>query len=388
MLSDVREETFIVLIPHAETARRAEPWKAEMRWDTATELGDPPPFLKSLKDFIGETGQSTCTCSVGKNSLLTLYLTDPAEMAGLKLAAKISEVTTESAATERTAASQENVAVDTTEEAKPTATPSPALLEVTQTEATTAGPPTEATTATTQIQDTARVFGPSSAAVSQPSAGQWLTTLPDPEPEADTQPRFIKCVSVSTQATSKVQFSGLRMRDGESAAAAEPDKDGENDETGPEKWAAADRTHGLVHRGGEYETFPKSAEDARKEGADKDLETDLCRGLIDRTAAGWKHCEERRGAPPSRRETPDAGKPENGAKSGGNQNPLSDEDSHFYYFNGVLKRVDNAQFYRKRQRRSSRATEKGLTERQRQTQENLQRYIQRLVKKNEAEHFK
>lgn len=36
-------------------------------------------------------------------------------------------------------------------------------------------------------------------------------------------------------------------------------------------------------------------------------------------------------------EAPDAGNLENPPIS--DQNPLSDEDDHFYYFNGVLKRV-------------------------------------------------
>lgn len=85
----------------------------------------------------------------------------------------------------------------------------------------------------------------------------------------------------------------------------------------------------------------------------------LCRGLIDRTEAGWAHCLERRGGPPpnplSAWETADVRKLQKDPSGGLSQNPLiSDEEDHFYYFDGVLKRVqNNVRVYRRRRRRRS-----------------------------------
>lgn len=87
----------------------------------------------------------------------------------------------------------------------------------------------------------------------------------------------------------------------------------------------------------------------------------LCRGLIDRTDAGWAHCLGRQGGPPSNPfsawETADGRKLQKDPSGEISRNPLiSDDEGHFYYFDGVLKRVqNNARVYRRRQRRRRRS---------------------------------
>lgn len=271
--SDVRQETFIMLIPHAEMKTQAEPSKAEnteMRWETIKDQGDPPSFIKSLKDFISKTDKSKWKCFVGQTSLLKLYIIDTVEMTDLKLAKKASEVTTISAATEKTEAATENVSFTTTEEANTTAEesviPSPPSLKAMKPEATTAGFLTEATTVKMEIQDATEVFSQSNTTEIQPSRDQRQTTLPDPEPETDFEPKL--GTTHNGPVTSKVQFSGLRMRD--DVLPKKLDKDTENIKEVFENWTVDDIKHGLVHRGGEAQTFSKSSEDIQKKDADKE----------------------------------------------------------------------------------------------------------------------
>ncbi|XP_023194472.1 uncharacterized protein LOC111609563 [Xiphophorus maculatus] len=281
------------------------------------------------------------------------------EMTDIRLAKKISGVTT----------TEENVAFRTTGEAKTAADesviPTPSAKEF-QTETTTARPLTEATTTKMEIQDTTEVFSQSSTTDIQPSGDQRQTTLPDPEPETDSEPRFKKHTTPNAHATTNVQFSGLRMRDDGPVVAPKHGEDAEDDEEGSENWAGEDRKPGLVHHGGESQTFSKSSEDIQKEDAEKDMKAPdgpapLCRGLIDRTEAGWAHCLERQGRPPpnplSAWETADVRKLQKDPSGGLRQNPLiSDEEDHFYYFDGVLKRVqNNVRVYSRRQRRRRRS---------------------------------
>jgi len=76
------------------------------------------------------------------------------------------------------------------------------------------------------------------------------------------------------------------------------------------------------------------------------------------------------------------------------RNPVSDdENDHFYYLDGVLKRVWN-NFYpfynrQKHQRRSHSNTENGVTEQnKRDSHENLLSYIKRLTERNKLNHLK
>lgn len=80
----------------------------------------------------------------------------------------------------------------------------------------------------------------------------------------------------------------------------------------------------------------------------------LCRGLIHRTEAGWKHCVERlRGSKRVSTEEPthtiqDPG----GTRDGGSLR--DDEYDHFYYLDGVLKR-EKSHFYPDSKRQGSQA---------------------------------
>lgn len=102
----------------------------------------------------------------------------------------------------------------------------------------------------------------------------------------------------------------------------------------------------------------------------------LCRGLIHRTEAGWKHCLERFAGVSSGEPTKDA------FKDAGEQehatDPLNDDEyEHFYYFDGVLKRVqNNFHPYNQRQRRRKRSREDS------ENRGILHGYIQQLVLKN------
>ncbi|XP_043951949.1 uncharacterized protein LOC122819346 isoform X1 [Gambusia affinis] len=210
------------------------------------------------------TDKSKCKCLVGIGSLLKLYLIDTMEMTDIRIAKKVSGVTT----------TEENVAFRTTGEAKTTADesviPTPLVKEI-QTETTTVRPLTEATATKMKIQDTTEVFSQSSTTDIQSSGDQRQTTLPDPEPETDSEPGFKKHTTPNARAMSNVQFSGLRMRDDGRVVATKHEEDAEGDEKGSENWAGEDRKAGLVHHGGESQTFSKSSEAIRKEDAEKDM---------------------------------------------------------------------------------------------------------------------
>ncbi|XP_015243010.1 PREDICTED: uncharacterized protein LOC107092851 [Cyprinodon variegatus] len=373
MPCDVRQGALIMLIPHTEMETETEPSKAantERRWEIIKELADPAPFIKSLKDFISETEKRKCKYFEVKKSFLKLYLIDRREMTDLKIAEKIPEVTTVAAPPQTTKETQDNVAGNSTEEPKTeeeSVIPSAPSLGEMQTETTTAGYMTEETTVKMEIQETTEVLGQSSTTDVQPSGDQRQTTPPD----SDLEPRFIKCVTHNTQATPKVQFSGLRMRDELSVITGKLNQDEEKDEKGSANCAESGRKQGLDPDGRKSQTIFKSSEDVQKEHTDKDPKaadgtTQLCKGLIDRTEAGWKHCKERQAGPATRPasvwDIPDE---KNMRRD--NLKPPSNEDDHFYYFNGVLKRVqNNVQVYFKRHRRRRRrgTTEDAIRERE------------------------
>lgn len=118
-----------------------------------------------------------------------------------------------------------------------------------------------------------------------------------------------------------------------------------------------------------------------------------CRGLIHRTEAGLKHCMERfAGEMFSTSEPTDAFQDKGMQGKGHASIRDNNEDGydHFYYFDGVLKRVQyNFYPYYKRQRRRKRShenTESGVSivRNKGETYENLLSYIQRLTLKNKV----
>ncbi|KAK9532317.1 hypothetical protein VZT92_009706 [Zoarces viviparus] len=127
--------------------------------------------------------------------------------------------------------------------------------------------------------------------------------------------------------------------------------------------------------------------------------TPLCRGLVHRTEAGWKHCAERSAGTGSKRSSTDALKDTGEQKKehvrDQDVNLLNDDQyKHFYYFDGVLRRVrHNFYPYYRRQRRQKRSpgnTENSVhrVRNRGDTQENVLAYIRRLTSENKAGHFK
>ncbi len=128
----------------------------------------------------------------------------------------------------------------------------------------------------------------------------------------------------------------------------------------------------------------------------------LCRGLIHRTEAGRRHCAERFAGMGS--ETLSSREPTDAFKDTGEQEKehtsirehkdklLSDDEyDHFYYFDGVLRRVQNNFFpYQKRQRRRKRSHDSAENSafKVRERGENLLTYIRRLTLRNKASRFK
>lgn len=126
--------------------------------------------------------------------------------------------------------------------------------------------------------------------------------------------------------------------------------------------------------------------------------TPLCRGLIHRTEAGWRHCVERFAGMGSKtfssREPTDAFKDTGGQEKEhtsirDHKDELlnDDEYDHFYYFDGVLRRVQN-NFFPSHERKRLRKRSHGNTENSaftvRKRGDNLLSYIRRLTLRNKS----
>lgn len=127
----------------------------------------------------------------------------------------------------------------------------------------------------------------------------------------------------------------------------------------------------------------------------------LCRGLIQRTEAGRKHCEQRsirRGWNIPSSEEPMAAfrhaglqeKDPTSTRDHGDTLLNDDQYDNFYYFDGVLRRVPNDYKRQRRRKMSSDNTESSdLTVRNKGlTRENLINYVKRLALRNKASHMK
>ncbi|KAM3599463.1 uncharacterized protein V6R79_006115 [Siganus canaliculatus] len=215
------------------------------------------------------------------------------------------------------------------------------------------------------------------------------TTAASPESPADTQ--FTTQTPTSTGTSSEPgprsesrdqdaqtgqSLSGLRMREDTLADGTEKKTEARDATDGPE----GGRGRGLQDPQLNTLTSSKGPQTVQEEAAEKpgnaaeaavekqtpEDEELLCRGLIHRTAAGWKHCRDRLTAMGSRmspsgedafKETAEwehASLPERRGDP-----PDHDEYDHFYYFDGVLRRVQqNFYPYDKRQRRRKRSDER------------------------------
>ncbi|KAG7238642.1 hypothetical protein INR49_030716 [Caranx melampygus] len=199
--------------------------------------------------------------------------------------------------------------------------------------------------------------------------------MKSPEPETDNELRFISSVTRNIEPTTRETLSGLRMR--------------ENITTTPHEATA--RT--------EAETANRPETPTEEDPGSADDTAPPCRGLIDRTEAGWKRCMERFAGAGSKlissRETTtgafkETGELEKGHASVHDDKPPDDDDEyeHFYYFDGVLKRVRNNFYPHNRSERRRGKGSHDTSERSvRKKGENLLSYIQRLNLRNKFSHF-
>lgn len=118
----------------------------------------------------------------------------------------------------------------------------------------------------------------------------------------------------------------------------------------------------------------------------------ICRGLIHRTEAGWKHCMERFAGSKmfsSREATQPAFQDTGGHTSIRDPKDSSlndDEYDHFYYFDGVLRRVQShfSPHYKRQMSQGNVENSDSTVRRKGATHENLLSYIQRLALKNKV----
>lgn len=105
----------------------------------------------------------------------------------------------------------------------------------------------------------------------------------------------------------------------------------------------------------------------------------VCRGLTHRTEAGWKNCMERfRGLKSFSSWEPTSAFQETEEPG---SSPNDDEYHHFYYFDGVLRRVQSHVYpYYRRQMNHANTENAAPTD----AQENLLSYIKRLALRNKV----
>lgn len=231
MLSDVGEEALIMFfLPEAVMEIQTDPRSerklisnTDFRWKVnIPELGDLPPITKALKDIAIKQYDSKCKCLKGRICLLEIFVIESLDRKAVKRGKTIKEQVKET--TEKPENSQttniydETTRINHTEHEgnlKPeeTVVPSPRPLKMITTEHI-----TDTTTANTKIKDTTistEVITQSSTHKDdgQPSAERRPTTGASPEPEAHTEPGFLKNETETTQATTVKPFSSLRMRE-------------------------------------------------------------------------------------------------------------------------------------------------------------------------------
>ncbi|XP_030599164.1 uncharacterized protein LOC115789791 [Archocentrus centrarchus] len=228
-----------------------------------------------------------------------------------------------------------------------------------------------------------------------PSAEESPTTRVSLEPEAHTEPGFMTSKTETTQAKTEKRFSGLRMREDVLENITKFLRGTESEGGALISRTETGRKEDQNDPGVDSFTFSAHLEANHKEASDKRAQISgdgvpLCRGLIHRTKAGLKHCIERQGGTKSEilssGDPVDAGELQRDSIGNNDNNHLNDEENdHFYYFDGVLKRVQN-NFYP----HYKRETHNGVpTERQKKdTRENLLSYIHRLTLRNRVSDFR
>ncbi|KAL6096585.1 uncharacterized protein ACO6RY_05879 [Pungitius sinensis] len=201
------------------------------------------------------------------------------------------------------------------------------------------------------------------------------------EAHADARPRFIKCIGGNRGAPTRGSLSGLRMRQD---VPAETTTAG----AGTRGRGAADRT-GSDRKG--FQDDPKENSvtfNAIQNTGDDDAP--CCGGLVHRSEADGS-------VPPGSKMVPRDAPREAGeqARRPPRDHPLEeDEYEHFYYFDGVLRRVRNNLYphqERERRRKGSRGDSQNSVfgvRNKGDTKENFLRYIRRRTSGNKASDLK
>ncbi|XP_061589322.1 uncharacterized protein LOC133454616 [Cololabis saira] len=391
VVCDVGQDTSIVLFL-LEAGKQTKP--TNVKWKSVKirkELNEPPHITKTAKG-----------CKFKGQCLLEMYTIDRRKTIKIKPvknryktitpeATTVSHTTTEQTKTNNIP--EKNVSTNKENmPSKESFAPLPVTPAMMHTEMTTEGSLAETTIATTEAQ------GPSAGVSDQviPGGVEGPTITMNPEPLNNYASEIREYITEMRETTTKTSLSGLRMKEVVQDIMDKLHKEKEKEITSVswmEKGREADRSNPRRVLSKPLEAVHKGATDVYQKMTGELVP--LCGGLIQRTEAGWKHCMERFRQPASMtfpfRAAPGAGKLE---KEPARNSPPStdDENDHFYFFNGVLKRVQN-NFYpddKRHRRRSFDNREEGVTrEREKgDTGGNFLSYIQSLNERNKVKHLK
>ncbi|XP_056259669.1 uncharacterized protein LOC130186517 [Seriola aureovittata] len=396
-LTELGEEALITLfLPDTETETQTERklvLKTENSWKIVNtpvkEPVDPPSMNKVIKEnFIIQADDSKYECLRETLFSLYIYAIDRKERIDLKPAESKVKVTTApeqvKETTEETQHAEtnnntphENMSINQTKQGEnvpseeTVITPPPSFHIRETVTAKTTEHTAQTATGNMEIKQTMPGSEVLSHGSTQRADGRPTTTM-SPEPETDTEPGFTTRTTRNAESTTGGSHSGLRMRED----ITNPHEAAENKEREEEPGVTSfSFSQPLETAQTSTNRLPPSADDRAPP----------CRGLIHRTEAGWKHCMERFAGAGSKlissRETAGAFKETGELEKGHDDNLPEDDDGYerFYYFDGVLKRVQNNYYPHYKSERRGKG-KKG------DTSENLLSYIHRLTLRNKFSH--
>ncbi|CAJ1070407.1 uncharacterized protein LOC114921302 [Xyrichtys novacula] len=357
MLSEVGDDILIMFfLPDAESETQTQGkliLDADIKRKTVNipikELDDPPPVPEVMEEnFITEAHNSRCKCLKEILTLLEIY--------AAREDIKPTKVTTKSAKTEKQVkattekveltetnnAASENTSINPTKQdasSEESVIPSPPSIKTIELEPAETEHTVQTSTVNKEIKE---------ATSSPKSFNQSGTGRGDRPPRTTTTSPRYRGNNNAQKTTTKESFSGLRMREDFTIKLCRSRKKEGGVTRRPE------RPKESVFTSARPAKTAKTAETGAAETTlQKHDNTPSCRGLIHRTEAGWKHCMRRHsgaglnifpsGGPTGVSEVTGEEQKEattitdrRGADDNGN-----DEYDHFYYFDGVLKRVRN-----------------------------------------------
>ncbi|KAG8010539.1 hypothetical protein GBF38_009648 [Nibea albiflora] len=367
------EEVVLITLADRERETQTEPERevilnTDTGWKTVNikELDDPPPVGEAIQGKpIIEPDESKCKC-LKQVPFFKIYALARREGMTMKAAKSAAQVTTVSAHTEKQVTGETEETHKTTSartsmnqaereenvSSEDLVIPSTPLFKVMETEPATAAPVAETTAVNMEMKETtarAEVFSQTGTQKETPTS-----------PESETEPRFIRRTTGNAQATTGKPASGLRMREDVLAGMTKVHEDRDRDGTENEGRASTGNPN--------VESVTDANPSQTIQAADQLPKV----SLIHRTEAGWKHCLERAAGISSGEPADDAFKdPRERERT---TSPVNDDEyDHFYYFDGVLKRVQ--QNFPPPKRRRGDSENGGL----------LHRYIHELVLKNKDE---